>query len=318
MTSQSTPDMTTFQGLIFALQQFWARQGCVIMQPLDMEVGAGTFHPATFLRAIGPENWNAAYVQPSRRPTDGRYGENPNRLQHYYQFQVVMKPSPDNIQALYLDSLRALGIDPLVHDIRFVEDNWESPTLGAWGLGWEVWMNGMEVTQFTYFQQVGGLECFPVTGEITYGLERLAMYLQGVDNVYDLVWADGPQGKVTYGDVYHQNEVEMSTFNFEHADTGELFHQFAFFESEAHRLVELSLPLPAYEFVLKASHAFNLLDARHAISVTERQRYILKVRTLARAVARAYFETRQQLGFPMADQANRERVLAQLAKEENQ
>ncbi len=316
MTSQSTPDINTFQGLIFALQQFWARQGCVIMQPLDMEVGAGTFHPATFLRAIGPENWNSAYVQPSRRPTDGRYGENPNRLQHYYQFQVVMKPSPDNIQELYLESLKELGVDPLVHDIRFVEDNWESPTLGAWGLGWEVWMNGMEVTQFTYFQQVGGLECFPVTGEITYGLERLAMYLQGVDNVYDLIWTEGPQGKVTYGDVYHQNEVEMSTFNFEHADTKELFHQFSFFEGEAHRLVELGLPLPAYEFVLKASHTFNLLDARHAISVTERQRYILKVRTLARAVAKAYFDARQKLGFPMADDANRKFVLDQLAKEE--
>ncbi|WP_263081438.1 glycine--tRNA ligase subunit alpha [Endozoicomonas sp. Mp262] len=316
MTSQSTPDINTFQGLIFALQQFWARQGCVIMQPLDMEVGAGTFHPATFLRAIGPENWNSAYVQPSRRPTDGRYGENPNRLQHYYQFQVVMKPSPDNIQELYLESLKELGVDPLVHDLRFVEDNWESPTLGAWGLGWEVWMNGMEVSQFTYFQQVGGLECFPVTGEITYGLERLAMYIQGVDNVYDLIWTEGPQGKVTYGDVYHQNEVEMSTFNFEHADTKELFHQFSFFESEAHRLVELNLPLPAYEFVLKASHTFNLLDARHAISVTERQRYILKVRTLARAVAKAYFDARHKLGFPLADEANRKFVLDQLAKEE--
>ena len=317
MTSQSTPNINTFQGLILALQQFWARQGCVIMQPLDMEVGAGTFHPATFLRAIGPENWNSAYVQPSRRPTDGRYGENPNRLQHYYQFQVVMKPSPDNIQELYLESLKELGVDTLTHDIRFVEDNWESPTLGAWGLGWEVWMNGMEVSQFTYFQQVGGLECFPVTGEITYGLERLAMYLQGVNNVYDLVWTEGPQGKVTYGDVYHQNEVEMSTFNFEHADTKELFQQFNFYEKEAHRLVEIGLPLPAYEFVLKASHTFNLLDARHAISVTERQRYILKVRTLARAVAKAYFDARQKLGFPLADEANREFVMNQLAKEAN-
>ncbi len=317
MTSQSSPDIKTFQGLILALQQFWARQGCVLMQPLDMEVGAGTFHPATFLRAIGPENWNAAYVQPSRRPTDGRYGENPNRLQHYYQFQVVMKPSPDNIQELYLDSLRELGVDPLVHDIRFVEDNWESPTLGAWGLGWEVWMNGMEVTQFTYFQQVGGIECFPVTGEITYGLERLAMYIQGVDNVYDLVWTEGPQGTVTYGDVYHQQEVEMSTFNFEHADTKELFHQFTFFEGESKRLVELDLPLPAYEFVLKASHTFNLLDARHAISVTERQRYILSVRTLARAVAKAYFDARHRLGFPMASDDIRTEVLAQLAQEES-
>ncbi|WP_330925077.1 glycine--tRNA ligase subunit alpha [Candidatus Sororendozoicomonas aggregata] len=314
MTSQSTPDINTFQGLIFALQQFWSQQGCVIIQPLDMEVGAGTFHPATFLRAIGPENWNSAYVQPSRRPNDGRYGENPNRLQHFYQFQVVMKPSPDNIQALYLDSLKSLGIDPLVHDIRFVEDNWESPTLGAWGLGWEVWMNGMEITQFTYFQQVGGLECFPITGEITYGLERLAMYIQGVDNVYDLVWAKGLRSKVTYGDVFHQNEVEMSIFNFEQADTSELFQQFSFFETQAQRLVELDLPLPAYEFVLKASHTFNLLDARHAISVTERQRYILKVRTLARSVAKAYFEARRNLSFPMAEESNRNYVLAHLEK----
>ena len=218
-TSANTPDIKTFQGLILALQNFWAQHGCVVLQPLDMEVGAGTFHPATFLRSIGPETWNAAYVQPSRRPTDGRYGENPNRLQHYYQFQVVLKPSPDNIQELYLDSLKALGLDPLVHDIRFVEDNWESPTLGAWGLGWEIWLNGMEVTQFTYFQQVGGLECYPVTGELTYGLERIAMYLQGVDSVYDLVWTEGPDGVVTYGDVFHQQEVEMSTYNFEHADT---------------------------------------------------------------------------------------------------
>ncbi|USE36679.1 glycine--tRNA ligase subunit alpha [Endozoicomonas sp. SCSIO W0465] len=315
MTSQSTPDIKTFQGLILALQQFWAQQGCVIMQPLDMEVGAGTFHPATFLRAIGPENWNSAYVQPSRRPTDGRYGENPNRLQHYYQFQVVMKPSPDNIQELYLDSLRQLGIDPLVHDIRFVEDNWESPTLGAWGLGWEVWMNGMEVTQFTYFQQVGGIECYPVTGEITYGLERLAMYIQGVDNVYDLVWTIGPQGPVTYGDVFHQQEVEMSTFNFEHADIEELFRHFDFFEGESRKLVDIGLPLPAYEYVLKASHTFNLLDARHAISVTERQRFILRVRTLARAVARAYFDKRHELGFPLADENIRNDVLASLAKE---
>ncbi|WP_252177756.1 glycine--tRNA ligase subunit alpha [Endozoicomonas sp. 4G] len=312
MTSQSTPDIKTFQGLILALQQFWARQGCVIMQPLDMEVGAGTFHPATFLRAIGPENWNSAYVQPCRRPTDGRYGENPNRLQHYYQFQVVMKPSPDNIQELYLDSLRELGIDPMVHDLRFVEDNWESPTLGAWGLGWEVWMNGMEVTQFTYFQQVGGIECYPVTGEITYGLERLAMYIQGVDNIYDLVWTEGPQGTVSYGDVFHQQEVEMSTFNFEHADTKALFQQFDFFESESSRLVAAGLPLPAYEYVLKASHTFNLLDARHAISVTERQRFILRVRTLARAVAKAYFDARHKLGFPLASDDIRTEVLASL------
>lgn len=315
MTNQNVPDVSTFQGLILTLQNYWASQGCVIMQPLDMEVGAGTFHPATFLRAIGPENWNAAYVQPSRRPTDGRYGENPNRLQHYYQFQVVMKPNPANFQDLYLGSLRALGIDPLVHDIRFVEDNWESPTLGAWGLGWEVWMNGMEITQFTYFQQAGGLECYPVTGEITYGLERLAMYIQGVDSVYDLVWAKGPQGVVTYGDVYHQNEVEQSTFNFEHADTAALFEHFDFFERESARLVALGLPLPAYEYTLKASHTFNLLDARHAISVTERQRYILRVRTLAREVAKAYFDARKKLGFPMADLAIRADVLKQL--EEN-
>ena len=248
------------------------------------------------------------------RPADGRYGENPNRLQHYYQFQVVMKPSPANIQDLYLDSVRELGIDPLVHDIRFVEDNWESPTLGAWGLGWEVWMNGMEVTQFTYFQQVGGIECYPVTGEITYGLERLAMYIQNVDNVYDLVWTEGPQDTVIYGDVFQQQEMEMSTFNFEHADTRELFRQFNFFESESARLVELDLPLPAYEYVLKASHTFNLLDARHAISVTERQRYILRVRTLARAVAKAYFDARHKLGFPMASDDIREEVLQQLAQ----
>ena len=293
-------DVSSFQGLILSLQQFWAKQGCVVLQPLDMEVGAGTFHPSTFLRAVGPESWNAAYVQPCRRPTDGRYGENPNRLQHYYQFQVVMKPSPDNIQELYLDSLRMLGIDPTVHDIRFVEDNWESPTLGAWGLGWEVWLNGMEVTQFTYFQQVGGIECFPVTGEITYGLERIAMYLQGVDSIYDLVWTDGPEGKVTYGDVFHQNEVEMSTYNFEEADVQQLFANFDHYEAESQRLVAKGLPLPAYEMVMKASHVFNLLDARHAISVTERQRFILRVRGLARAVANAYDEARNQLDYPLA------------------
>jgi len=309
-TNNPAPDIRTFQGLILALQNFWAQHGCVVLQPLDMEVGAGTFHPATFLRAIGPETWNAAYVQPSRRPTDGRYGENPNRLQHYYQFQVVLKPSPDNIQELYLDSLRALGLDPLVHDIRFVEDNWESPTLGAWGLGWEIWLNGMEVTQFTYFQQVGGLECYPVTGELTYGLERIAMYLQGVDSVYDLVWTNGPDGVVTYGDVFHQNEVEMSAYNFEQADTDFLFHCFDVYERESTRLIEAGLPLPAYEQVLKASHTFNLLDARHAISVTERQRFILRVRTLARAVAQAYFESRRKLGFPLAPAALREEVLA--------
>lgn len=296
-------DLKTFQGLISALTKYWSDQGCVIMQPLDMEVGAGTFHPSTFLRAIGPEPWSAAFVQPSRRPTDGRYGENPNRLQHYYQFQVVLKPSPDNIQDLYLGSLKMLGFDPCVHDIRFVEDNWESPTLGAWGLGWEVWLNGMEVTQFTYFQQVGGLDCRPVTGEITYGLERLAMYIQGVESVYDLVWANTPQGVVTYRDVYHQNEVEMSTYNFEHADVASLFGWFDTCEKESQRLIDLGLPLPAYEMALKASHTFNLLDARKAISVSERQRFILRVRTLARAVAKVYYESREKKGFPMANRS---------------
>ena len=297
------------------LQQFWASQGCVVLQPLDMEVGAGTFHPATFLRALGPESWNAAYVQPSRRPTDGRYGENPNRLQHYYQFQVVMKPSPARFQELYLESLEALGVDPAIHDIRFVEDNWESPTLGAWGLGWEVWLNGMEVTQFTYFQQAGGLECYPVTGEITYGIERIAMYLQGVDSIYDLVWADGPAGRVTYGDVFHQNEVEMSRYNFEEADVDYLFGSFDHCEGEAIRLVAKGLPLPAYEMVMKASHTFNLLDARHAISVTERQRFILRVRALARAVAQSYFDARAKLGFPLAPEALRQEVLGNLQAE---
>ena len=271
----------------------------MLLQPYDMEVGAGTFHTATFLRALGPEPWNAAYVQPSRRPTDGRYGDNPFRLQHYYQFQVVMKPSPDDFIERYFGSLGALGIDPLVHDLRLVEDNWESPTLGAWGLGWEVWLNGMEVTQFTYFQQAGGLDCKPVMGEITYGLERLAMYLQGVESVYDLVWADGPQGRVTYGDVYHQNEVEQSAFNFEHADAASLFAEFDQREKNCKALLEVPLPLPAYEQTLKASHVFNLLDARKAISVTERQRYILRVRALARAVAGAYYASREAQGFPM-------------------
>jgi len=299
----TTDPHTTLQGLILALQEYWAAQGCVLLQPYDMEVGAGTFHPATFLRAIGPEPWRAAYVQPSRRPTDGRYGENPNRLQHYYQFQVMLKPSPLEIQALYLGSLQTLGIDPLVHDIRFVEDNWESPTLGAWGLGWEVWLNGMEVTQFTYFQQVGGLECRPVTGEITYGLERIAMYLQGVASVFDLVWTHTPQGPVTYGDVFHQNEVEMSAYNFEHADTDALFAWFDTCERESQTLIAADLPLPAYEMVLKASHTFNLLDARHAISVTERQRFILRVRTLARAVAERYYAKREALNFPMCHRA---------------
>ncbi len=315
MTDQQPTTPSTFQELILRLQQFWADRGCVVLQPLDMEVGAGTFHPATFLRAVGPESWNAAYVQPSRRPTDGRYGENPNRLQHYYQFQVVMKPSPDNFQELYLESLAALGVEATIHDIRFVEDNWESPTLGAWGLGWEVWLNGMEVTQFTYFQQAGGLECYPVTGEITYGIERIAMYLQGVDSIYDLVWSRGPAGTVTYGDVFHQNEVEMSRYNFEEADVPQLFGFFDHCEKEAMRLVGKGLPLPAYEQVMKASHTFNLLDARHAISVTERQRFILRVRTLARAVAQAYFDARAALGFPLAGEALRREVLERVQAE---
>ena len=298
MTSPAATS-ATFQGLVFELQRFWAAQGCVIAQPYDMEMGAGTFHPATFLRAIGPEPWRAAYVQPSRRPTDGRYGDNPNRLQHYYQFQVILKPSPDDIQALYLESLRALGFDLLTHDVRFVEDNWESPTLGAWGLGWEVWLNGMEITQFTYFQQVGGLDCRPVSGEITYGLERIAMYLQGVDSVYDLLWTETATGRLTYGDVYHQNEVEMSAYNFEHADTGALFSWFDQCERAASGLIDKGLALPAYEQMVKASHTFNLLDARRAISVPERQRYILRVRALARAVAETYYRTREALGFPL-------------------
>ena len=287
--------MQTFQEIIFTLQQYWAKQGCVILQPYDMEMGAGTFHTATFLRALGPEPWKAAYVQPSRRPKDGRYGENPNRLQHYYQFQVVLKPSPDNIQELYLDSLRALGIDTQVHDIRFVEDDWESPSLGAWGLGWEVWLNGMEVTQFTYFQEVGSLACKPVLGEITYGIERLAMYLQGVENVFDLTWTPG----VSYGDIYHQNEVEQSKYNFEHSNVHWLLEQFNMFEAEAKRLMEAGLPLPGFEQVMKCSHAFNLLDARGAISVTERAAYIGRVRVLARLVAQAYYNSREALGFPM-------------------
>ena len=314
-TTSAKTSALTFQELILTLQNYWAKHGCVVLQPLDMEVGAGTFHPATFLRAIGPETWNAAYVQPCRRPTDGRYGDNPNRLQHYYQFQVALKPSPDNIQQLYLDSLYEIGIDPKVHDIRFVEDNWESPTLGAWGLGWEVCLNGMEVTQFTYFQQVGGLECYPVTGEITYGLERIAMYLQGVDSIYDLVWTKNEHGTVSYGDVFHQNEVEMSAYNFEHANVDFLFKQFDECETQSQNLIEAGLPLPAYEQVMKASHAFNLLDARHAISVTERQRFILRVRTLARAFAEAYYQKRAELGFPLAEELLR---LDALAKFESQ
>ncbi len=287
--------MLSFQQLILRLNAFWDRRGCVLLQPYDMEMGAGTFHTATFLRAIGPEPWNAAYVQPSRRPKDGRYGENPNRLQHYYQYQVALKPSPADIQEIYLASLQDLGVDPASHDIRFVEDDWESPTLGAWGLGWEVWLDGMEITQFTYFQEVGSLPCKPVLGEITYGLERLAMYLQDKQSVYDLVWVDG----IKYGDVYHQNEVEQSRYNFELSNVELQLDLFKNFESEAKRLVEAQCVLPAYEMVLKCSHSFNLLDARGAISVTERQAYIGRVRALSRAVAQAYYESRERLGFPM-------------------
>ena len=298
-TQKIGPKPRTFQQLIFTLQQFWSGCGCVILQPYDKEVGAGTFHTATFLRAIGPEPWSGAYVQPSRRPADGRYGQNPFRLQHYYQFQVIIKPSPPDLIELYLDSLRALGFDTRLNDVRLVEDNWESPTLGAWGLGWEIWLNGMEITQFTYFQQVGGLECRPVSGEITYGLERLAMYLQGVESVFDVVWTDGPRGRITYGDVFHQNEVEQSKYDFEYADTAVLARHFEEHESACNALLAAALPLPAYEQVLGASHCFNLLEARGAISVTERARYILRVRTLARAVAQAYYASREQLGFPL-------------------
>ncbi len=287
----------SFQNLILKLQSFWASKGCTLLQPFDMEMGAGTFHPATFLRAIGPEPWKAAYVQPSRRPTDGRYGENPNRLGHYYQFQVLLKPSPKDIQDLYLESLAEIGIDLAMHDVRFVEDNWESPTLGAWGLGWEIWLNGMEVSQFTYFQQIGGLACKPVSGELTYGLERLAMYLQGVDSVFDLVWVEG----VSYGDVFHQNEVEQSKYNFEIADTDVLFRQFDEAEAMNEKLIEESLPYPAYEQVMKASHFFNLLDARHAISVTDRARFIRRVRAMSQKVAQAYYDSRKTLGFPMME-----------------
>ncbi|OGA19456.1 MAG: glycine--tRNA ligase subunit alpha [Betaproteobacteria bacterium RIFCSPLOWO2_02_FULL_66_14] len=287
--------MLNFQQTIQRLEAFWASRGCVLLQPYDQEVGAGTFHTATFLRAIGPEAWNAAYVQPSRRPKDGRYGENPNRLQHYYQFQVVLKPSPADLQEQYIESLVALDIDPQSHDIRFVEDDWESPTLGAWGLGWEVWLDGMEVTQFTYFQEVGSLACRPVLGEITYGLERLALYLQGCSSIFDLVWTPG----VTYGDVYHQNEVEQSRYNFELSDAELLFRHFADFEREAKRLIDAQCVLPGYEMVMKCSHAFNLLDARGAISVTERAAYIGRVRALARRVAQAYYESRERLGFPL-------------------
>ena len=285
-----------FQDLILQLQRYWADQGCVVMQSYDMEMGAGTFHPATFLAAIGPEPLRAAYVQPSRRPTDGRYGENPNRLQHYFQYQVMIKPSPLDFQDLYLGSLAALGIDFLSDDVRFVEDDWESPTLGAWGLGWEVWLNGMEVSQFTYFQQVGGLDCRPVTGEITYGLERLALFLQGVNNVFDLRW----NAHFSYGDLYHQNEVEQSAYNFQQADVNTLFSRFDACESACRTLLDSELPLPAYEQVLQASHSFNLLDARRAIGVTERARYIGRVRALARSVAQSYLASRERLGFPRA------------------
>ena len=295
--------MQTFQQVILALQRYWDAQGCALLQPYDMEVGAGTSHTATFLRALGPEPWRAAYVQPSRRPKDGRYGNNPNRLQHYYQYQVVLKPAPADIVDLYLGSLTALGLDLRQNDVRFVEDDWENPTLGAWGLGWEVWLNGMEVTQFTYFQQVGGLDCNPITGEITYGLERLAMYLQGRENVFDLVWStsgdDGGERALTYGDVYHQNEVEQSAYNFEQSNAPKLTEAFGFFEDEAKRLLDARLPLPGYEMILKAAHTFNLLDARGAISVTERAAYIGRIRALSRQVAQAYVDSREVLGFPM-------------------
>jgi len=302
VASPQQHDVETFQGMVSTLQQYWCDQGCIIQQPYDMEMGAGTFHSSTFLRAIGPEPWNACHTQASRRPSDGRYGENPNRLQHYYQFQVAMKPSPADMQNLYLGSLEALGFDALEHDIRFVEDNWESPTLGAWGLGWEVWLNGMEVTQYTYFQQCGGLPCRPVLGELAYGIERLAMYIQKVESVYDLVWGYSGNKAISYGDVFHQNEVEQSAYNYEHANVDALFKAFDACESECKRLTELELPLPAYEQVLRGSHSFNLLDARHALSVTERQRYILRVRTMARQVAESYQARREALGFPLLNE----------------
>ena len=310
--------MLTFQQIILKLQSYWDAQGCALLQPYDMEVGAGTSHTATFLRALGPEPWKAAYVQPSRRPKDGRYGDNPNRLQHYYQYQVVLKPAPANILELYLGSLEALGFDLKSNDIRFVEDDWENPTLGAWGLGWEVWLNGMEVTQFTYFQQVGGIDCKPITGEITYGLERLAMYLQGVDNIYDLVWTENASSgeRLLYRDVYHQNEVEQSTYNFEHSDVDFLLQAFSAHEKMARHLMEQQLALPAYEQVLKSAHSFNLLDARGAISVTERAAYIGRIRNLARGVAQSYLDSRARLGFPMAPRAWADEVLAQLAAQD--
>jgi len=308
VASAQQHDVETFQGMVAILQQYWSEQGCIVQQPYDMEMGAGTFHSSTFLRAIGPEPWSACHTQASRRPTDGRYGDNPNRLQHYYQFQVAMKPSPPNMQNLYLGSLEALGFDPLEHDIRFVEDNWESPTLGAWGLGWEVWLNGMEVTQYTYFQQCGGLPCKPVLGELAYGIERLAMYIQKVESVYDLAWGHSGNRVVTYGDVFHQNEVEQSAYNYEHADVESLFANFDECEKACTKLTELELPLPAYEQVLKGSHSFNLLDARHALSVTERQRYILRVRTMARQVAESYYARREALGFPLAGFVEKEQA----------
>lgn len=289
----------SFQEIMTQLNQYWTSQGCLQLQPIDIAVGAGTFHPGTFLRAIGPEPWKAAFTQACRRPTDGRYGENPNRTQHYYQYQVVLKPAPLNIQDLYLNSLIALGIDPLIHDIRFVEDNWESPTLGSWGIGWEVWQDGMEITQFTYFQQVGGLPCHPVMGELTYGLERLAMFLQGVDNIFDIIWGKTQEGTMTYGDLFHDNEIEMSTYNFELADTNTLFNQFDHYEAQAESLIAAKLPYPAYEMILAASHSFNLLDARQALSVTERQRFILRVRKLSRLVAESYYNLRKTLNFPL-------------------
>ena len=308
-----------FQQLILTLQEYWGERGCIIWQPYDIEKGAGTMNPATFLRALGPEPWNVAYVEPSRRPTDGRYGENPNRLQHYYQYQVILKPSPDNVQELYLDSLRAIGINPDEHDIRFVEDNWESPTLGAWGLGWEVWLDGMEVTQFTYFQQCGGIDCKPVCAELTYGIERLAMFIQKVDSVYDIEWVDG----ITYGDVHHQNEVDYSTYNFQVSNADMLFQLFDMYEKETEAVIAAGLVQPAYDYALKCSHTFNLLDARGAISVTERQSFIARVRNLARLCATAYVEQREKLGFPMLkDEAIRAEMglhpLAEVKKGGNQ
>jgi glycyl-tRNA synthetase alpha chain len=302
--------MLNFQEIIFKLQEYWSKQGCTIIQPYDMEVGAGTSHTATFLKSIGPEPWKAAYVQPSRRPKDGRYGENPNRLQHYYQFQVALKPAPENIVDLYMSSIKSLGIDLNKNDIRLVEDNWENPTLGAWGLGWEVWLNGMEITQFTYFQQVGGITCKPITGEITYGLERLAMYIQNVDSVYDIQWTDG----ISYGDVFLQNEKEQSSYNFKFSDSEFLLKAFASHAKQANKLVEENLALPAYEQVLKAAHTFNLLDARGVISVTERADYIGKIRDISRNVASAYLMSRKKLGFPMADKNHAKEAISELDK----